>query len=62
MTVKAPPGEPTAVAGARELFEVPIQAKPGWRRVGLDVKVPALTELIRKLATTKVELEHVYDY
>jgi hypothetical protein len=24
--------------------------------------VPALTELIRKLATTKVELEHVYDY
>jgi hypothetical protein len=26
------------------------------------VKAPALTELIRKLATTKVELEHVYDY
>ena len=62
VTVKAPPGEPIDFAGTRELFEVPIQAKPGWRRVGLDVKVPALTELIRKLATTKVELEHVYDY
>ncbi len=62
VTMKAPPGEGTAFAGARELFEVPIQAKPGWRRVGLDVKIPALTELIRKLATTKVELEHVYDY
>ncbi len=62
VTVKAPPGEPLDFAGATPLFEVPIQAKPGWRRVGLDVKVPALTELIRKLATTKVELEHVYDY
>jgi hypothetical protein len=62
VTVKVPPGEPLDFAGARELFEVPIQAKPGWRRVGLDVKVPALTELIRKLATSKAELEHVYDY
>jgi hypothetical protein len=62
VTVKAPPGERTDFAGTKELFEVPIQAKPGWRRVGLDVKVPALNELIRKLGTTKVELEHVYDY
>ncbi len=62
VTAKVPPGEAMDFPGAHELFEVPIQAKPGWRRVGLDVKVPALTELIRKLATTKAELEHVYDY
>lgn len=62
VTVKVPPGEAIDFADAVPLFEVPIQAQPGWRRVGLDVKVPALTELIRKLATTKVELEHVYDY
>ncbi len=62
VTVKVPPGEAVEFPGAKPLFEVPIQAKPGWRRVGLDVKVPALTDLIRKLTTTKVELEHVYDY
>ena len=62
VTVKVPPGEPVEFPGATPLFEVPIQAKPRWRRVGLDVKVPALTELIRKLTATKVELEHVYDY
>jgi hypothetical protein len=62
VTVKVPPGERVDFPGTKELFEVPIQAQPGWRRIGLDVKVPALTELIRKLATTRVELEHVYDY
>jgi hypothetical protein len=62
VTVKVPPGESVDFPGTKELFEVPIQAQPGWRRIGLDVKVPALTELIRTFATTKVELEHVYDY
>jgi hypothetical protein len=39
-----------------------VQSRPGWRRIGLDVKVPALLGVIRAIDPTKAELEHVYDY
>ena len=44
------------------LLSVPIQAHPGWRRLGVDVKVPLLLEFIRQLPGKGAELEHVYDY
>lgn len=47
---------------AKPLFEVPLQAQPGWHRVGLDVEVTSLTELIRNIAGPDIRLEHVYDY
>jgi hypothetical protein len=47
---------------AAELFAVPMQARPGWRRLGLDVKVSKLLGLMRQIEGTTIELEHVYDY
>lgn len=61
ITVVAP-REQSADKFGRQLFEVPIQARPGWRRVGLDVKIAMLASLIRVLRANGMELEHVYDY
>jgi hypothetical protein len=46
----------------KQLFEVPIQARPGWHRIGLDVKVASLASILRQLPANGMELEHVYDY
>jgi hypothetical protein len=64
VTVFAPTTFNTATlpASAVLVFEVPVGARPGWRRLALDVKVPTLTALIRGLETTGLQLEHVYDY
>jgi hypothetical protein len=45
-----------------ELFDTPIQSKPGRRRVGLDVPVPHLAAAIRTLEKAGVTIEHIYDY
>ncbi|HST35251.1 MAG TPA: hypothetical protein VLK25_01290 [Allosphingosinicella sp.] len=44
------------------MTEVPLEDRPGWRRVGLNVKVPRLLGLIRGTRAAGGELEHVYDY
>jgi hypothetical protein len=62
VTVLAREGAGTNLPDAKQLFAVPVQSRPGWRRLGLDVKVPALLGLIRGLHATNFELEHVYDY
>ena len=61
VTVLAPQGRAANKLG-KQLFEVPIQARPGWRRIGLDVKVASLASVIRRLRENGMELEHVYDY
>jgi hypothetical protein len=61
ITVVVPPGRVAGRLG-KALFEVPIQARPGWRRIGLDVKVASLASVIRQLRHDGMELEHVYDY
>lgn len=61
ITVLAPQG-PAADNLGKPLFEVPVQARPGWRRIGLDVKVASLTSVVRRLRQSGMELEHVYDY
>jgi hypothetical protein len=59
VTVLVPPG--ASVQGAR-LISVPIQARPGWRRDGLAVKVPELAGLMRSAARSGAQFEHAYDY
>ena len=44
------------------MAEVPLDDRPGWRRVGLDVKVARLLGLIRATRAAGGEVEHVYDY
>jgi hypothetical protein len=62
VTVFAPNGKTGLPEGATQLFEVPVVARPGWRRLALDVKVKSLTDVIRKFDQTGLVLEHVYDY
>jgi hypothetical protein len=47
-------------AGVQPVFAIPIQARPGWHRLGLDVEVLRLSPFIRE--RSDVEFEHIYDY
>src|SRR5262249_16938340 len=62
VTVRTPREHRITHQGVRELFSIPIQSRPGWRRIGLDVKVTELSPLIRDLSGSPAEFEHVYDY
>ena len=62
VTVRAPLEHRITHQGVRELFSIPIQSRPGWRRVELDVTITALSPLIRALSGAPAEFEHVYDY
>jgi hypothetical protein len=62
VTVVAPAGSTALPGGAKLLFEVPVAARPGWRRLALDVGVSELMALIRNLPASGMVLEHVYDY
>lgn len=48
--------------GALVILEQPLDDRPGWRRIGLNVKVPRLLALIRAARAGGGEIEHVYDY
>lgn len=62
ITVLVPPGEAAGPPTARAIFSVAMQAQPGWRRVGLSVRVAELADLMRWFDSGPVKLEHVYDY
>jgi hypothetical protein len=62
VTVLAPAEQPVILKDATVLLDVPVQGRPGWRRIALDVKVPSLLAMIRQMEGTRLELEHVYDY
>ena len=44
------------------LFAVPIETRPGWYRLVVDVKVAELTAFLRDLDRARLVLDHVYDY
>lgn len=50
------------LASIRELFRVPVQARPGWERRGIVLPVDMLGGLAREVQTAGGEFEHVYDY
>jgi hypothetical protein len=62
LTALVPNGADFTSPGARAIFAEAIQSRPGWRRVGIVVKVPELTRVIREIQTGGATLEHVYDY
>ena len=55
-------GRAPAVSGARQLFAVPVQSRPGWQRVGWDVSVEQLAAAIRRLEEDGATVEHIFDY
>ena len=56
------PANVRAPAGPGRLFEIPLEDRPGWRRLGLSVKVARLLPLLRATRAAGGEVEHVYDY
>lgn len=61
-TVIVPPGLTIEVDGGREIFSLPLQARPGWRRIGLDTQVERLTAQIIDVERKGAAFEHAYDY
>lgn len=61
-TVLAPPSAMLDTFGARQVFTLPIQSRPGWRRIGLDTDVSTLTEQIAGVEKGGGAFEHAYDY
>jgi hypothetical protein len=61
VTVRAPENR-AGPAGTMQLLAVPLDDRPGWRRLGLAVKVERLPSLLRDLRASGAEIEHVYDY
>jgi hypothetical protein len=61
-TVLAPNGTSLDTPGAHEIFSTPIQSRLGWRRIGFDTEVSALTGLIGAVERQGATFEHAYDY
>ncbi|HEX8061811.1 MAG TPA: hypothetical protein VF535_01205 [Allosphingosinicella sp.] len=61
LTMLSPAAAPPP-AGAPVLLSLPIDERPGWRRLGLSTKVDRLGPLLRAIRAGGGEVEHVYDY
>ncbi|HEX8380068.1 MAG TPA: hypothetical protein VF619_05925, partial [Allosphingosinicella sp.] len=61
LTMLAPAAAPPP-PGASVLLSLPIDERPGWRRLGLSTKVRRLGPLLRAIRAGGGEVEHVYDY
>jgi hypothetical protein len=61
-TVIAPEGSAIDASGATRIFTIPLQAKPGWQRIGLDTEVPMITAVIAAVERQGATFEHAYDY
>jgi hypothetical protein len=62
VSVIAPESASPAIPGAAKLFSLPIDAKPGFRRVGYDADVTLLTSIVSAFREAGIEVEHFYDY
>ncbi|NUT00707.1 MAG: hypothetical protein HOP96_07010 [Sphingomonas sp.] len=47
--------------GSAQIMAMPLADRPGWQRIGVSTKVPALLPLIRSIRASGGEIEHVYD-
>jgi hypothetical protein len=61
VTLLVPPGVKAPGPGLA-ILSMPLGERPGWRRIGVTVKVPQLLDLVRHARRSGSELEHVYDY
>jgi hypothetical protein len=61
-TVIAPVGVAIDAPGSTQIFTIPLQAKPGWQRIGFDTEVPEITTEIAAVERQGATFEHAYDY
>jgi hypothetical protein len=50
------------VKDTTELFSLDLDAKPGFRRAGLQARIDRLVEIQRDLKARDASIEHFYDY
>jgi hypothetical protein len=62
VTVIAPQNADPMILGAHRLFSLPIDAQPGFRRVGYDAEIPRLPSIIRAFMAAGIDIEHFYDF
>lgn len=62
LTTILKPDQATLSVPGSEVFSLPLQSKPGWRRLGIDMPVPALATQIGAVERQGAEFEHAYDY
>jgi hypothetical protein len=62
ITVIAPKTTKLDVKDTTELFSLDLDARPGFRRVGLRAKVDRLVDINRDLKASGAAIEHFYDY
>jgi hypothetical protein len=63
VTIVAPEGDvKLAATDGAAIFRLPIQALPGWRRIGIDTPVRSLVQSVKGFETAGYKFEHAYDY
>jgi hypothetical protein len=62
VSVIAPEAAAPPIAGVNRLFSLPIDAQPGFRRVGYDADITRLPEIMSGFAAAGIQIEHFYDY
>ena len=62
ITVIAPDAAKLDISGTTELFSLALDAKPGFRRAGLKVRIDRLVDINRDLKARGANIEHFYDY
>ncbi|NOJ45622.1 hypothetical protein [Bradyrhizobium archetypum] len=62
ITVVAPDAAKLDINGTTELFSLELDARPGFRRAGLKVRIDRLVDINRDLKARGAAIEHFYDY
>ena len=62
ITVIAPDAAKLDVKGTTELFSLELDARPGFRRAGLEARIDQLVDINRDLKARGASIEHFYDY
>jgi hypothetical protein len=62
LTAQLPEGRFADSGVAVHVFSYPIQSRPGWRRIGLDVHIPSLATVRVAIADAGGTIEHLHDY
>jgi hypothetical protein len=62
ITAIAADGSMPVIEGVRPLFSLALDARPGFRRIGLGAKVDQLVPITKALESAGVSIEHFYDY
>ena len=60
--VIAPDAAKLDIKDTTELFALELDARPGFRRAGLKVRIDRLVDINRDLKAKGVSIEHFYDY